>query len=274
MAAANASQWKYGARCAAVPAAATTGARAAGACSRGTCSRGLAAKRGPAARACCSRRGCWLAAARGRQQLPAWQGPARARRSPSAPASPSAHPAPRRKVQVALQQTFMPAGYPHTVGPKYLQFAGWQAVTNFATTANSGAQAASRRQCHCPRRRPARLRARRPVKHRTALSRLPLLLPGPTALSAQPGLPQPRRPRPSRAPRPSPPQPHSSPHPHCSARLHLPALFGRPGRRRHPHSWGAQLGAQGRAGAGARLGGGCGGMREGGAEAGGVGNIG
>jgi hypothetical protein len=39
---------------------------------------------------------------------------------------------------VGLQQTFMPAGYPLTVGPNYQQFAGWQAITNFATTANSG----------------------------------------------------------------------------------------------------------------------------------------
>ncbi|KIY92039.1 putative UPF0420 protein C16orf58 like protein [Monoraphidium neglectum] len=35
-----------------------------------------------------------------------------------------------------LQNTFLPSGYPGSVGPHYLQYSLWQAVTNVATTAN------------------------------------------------------------------------------------------------------------------------------------------
>ncbi|GBF87876.1 hypothetical protein Rsub_00588 [Raphidocelis subcapitata] len=54
-------------------------------------------------------------------------------------------PAPRRSnaLQLAarrlnrqLQNTFLPSGYPGSVGPNYLSYSIWQAATNFATTAN------------------------------------------------------------------------------------------------------------------------------------------
>lgn len=43
---------------------------------------------------------------------------------------------PVKKVKKVLQATFLPAGYPKSVGSNYLQYTLWQAVTNFATTAN------------------------------------------------------------------------------------------------------------------------------------------
>jgi hypothetical protein len=43
---------------------------------------------------------------------------------------------PFHRVKKVLQATFLPAGYPTSVGSNYLQYTLWQAVTNFATTAN------------------------------------------------------------------------------------------------------------------------------------------
>ncbi|WIA40997.1 hypothetical protein OEZ86_004639 [Tetradesmus obliquus] len=43
---------------------------------------------------------------------------------------------PVRRVRKTLQATFLPAGYPTSVGSNYLSYTLWQAVTNFATTAN------------------------------------------------------------------------------------------------------------------------------------------
>lgn len=43
---------------------------------------------------------------------------------------------PVKKVKKVLQATFLAAGYPTSVGSNYLQYTLWQAVTNFATTAN------------------------------------------------------------------------------------------------------------------------------------------
>eukprot|EP00197_Chlamydomonas_leiostraca_P012062 CAMPEP_0202863288 /NCGR_PEP_ID=MMETSP1391-20130828/3979_1 /ASSEMBLY_ACC=CAM_ASM_000867 /TAXON_ID=1034604 /ORGANISM="Chlamydomonas leiostraca, Strain SAG 11-49" /LENGTH=789 /DNA_ID=CAMNT_0049542905 /DNA_START=6 /DNA_END=2372 /DNA_ORIENTATION=- len=42
-----------------------------------------------------------------------------------------------RRVRSFLKSTFLPAGYPQTVGPGYLSYVGWQLLTNFAVTANS-----------------------------------------------------------------------------------------------------------------------------------------
>lgn len=41
-----------------------------------------------------------------------------------------------RRLKSQLESTFLPVGYPNSVGPNYLEFALWQSVTNFATTAN------------------------------------------------------------------------------------------------------------------------------------------
>jgi hypothetical protein len=41
-----------------------------------------------------------------------------------------------RRTYKQLQNTFLPSGYPGSVGPHYLQYSLWQAGTNFATTAN------------------------------------------------------------------------------------------------------------------------------------------
>ncbi len=41
-----------------------------------------------------------------------------------------------RRAKKQLQATFLPAGYPDSVGRNYLQYTAWQAVTNIATTAN------------------------------------------------------------------------------------------------------------------------------------------
>ena len=63
---------------------------------------------------------------------------------PSSPRSPplnqpaTTHPT-GRKLGSVLASTFLPAGYPATVGPNYLRFATWQAATNFAVSVNSGA---------------------------------------------------------------------------------------------------------------------------------------
>ncbi|KAF6259213.1 vitamin B6 photo-protection and homoeostasis-domain-containing protein [Scenedesmus sp. NREL 46B-D3] len=43
---------------------------------------------------------------------------------------------PLRRVRKTLQATFLPAGYPTSVGSNYMSYTLWQAVTNFATTAN------------------------------------------------------------------------------------------------------------------------------------------
>lgn len=48
----------------------------------------------------------------------------------------------RRRVWQMLRSTFMPAGYPKTVGPLYLKFSFWSSVTNVAVSANSGQRTA------------------------------------------------------------------------------------------------------------------------------------
>lgn len=43
-----------------------------------------------------------------------------------------------RRSRRFLAATFLPAGYPRTVGEGYLQYVMWQGITNLAVTANSG----------------------------------------------------------------------------------------------------------------------------------------
>lgn len=43
-----------------------------------------------------------------------------------------------QSVRETAEATCLPAGYPHTVGPNYLQYALWQGATNLSITANSG----------------------------------------------------------------------------------------------------------------------------------------
>jgi len=68
------------------------------------------------------------------KRKPSKQSPAAS--PPQAPASPSFISAYLFRTKRQLQAFFLPSGYPDSVGSNYLQYTLWQAVTNFATTAN------------------------------------------------------------------------------------------------------------------------------------------
>ena len=68
------------------------------------------------------------------KRKPSKQSPAAS--PPQATASPSFISAYLFRTKRQLQAFFLPSGYPDSVGSNYLQYTLWQAVTNFATTAN------------------------------------------------------------------------------------------------------------------------------------------
>lgn len=49
-----------------------------------------------------------------------------------------------RKARHAVKTTFLPAGYPHTVGEGYVQYCAWNGLTNFSITANAGVMRSGR----------------------------------------------------------------------------------------------------------------------------------
>ncbi len=49
-----------------------------------------------------------------------------------------------RSMRYHLATTFLPAGYPHSVGPGYLPFVFWQTIHHMASAANGGAEGRER----------------------------------------------------------------------------------------------------------------------------------